>query len=1301
MNPALHAFFLDAEASSHPVHADIVPLYRRLSDQAGDTHELIAYADEFDGLLEDVRDHVRNPDEDLDPAYLARLAEFHGALRAIDAHRARVSDLHIEIRQSLEEVEELCVRHNEGLLADDDPSWESWLEARQGTLAEVERLRADPVMVPHLDRILTNLPELADIATPPTLAEAARAAMASPEPAAREAASAANRMPQSVIEAASGPAPEPGLPRPHNVLPEPARPPAPASAAPRLVWAGIGSRGNDREPMSPSVLADMTELARRMAADGWHLSSGGSDGSDTAFANGTPGEQRTIWLPWPGYNNLSGPDCHPIPPDRLQQALELAERFHPAWESCKQGTRKLHARNGLILLGRDLDRPVHAVVAYTRGGQLQGGTAQGLRIAMEHNIPIFNLGSMTMEEAWKGLQELRRSLTASRSHASPGEDGAEPETGRSMTKASGARDAGREEGMARVLHLRNAPPDAIRIDRKTRWGNPFIIGRDGTREEVIAKYRDRLWNSIRAGEISMDDLAGLHGKDLACHCAPQPCHGDVLSKAAAWAHSQRNRTETRTAGDDPVSPKAAARESAAETADRRFPASLGLVTNHRRLLEAGQDGWLRPPEGQAFLLAGDGSVSEALPQSRNAIPVRLAFDPVKLPFPALRRELADAGAEADPAAPLAWRAPIPLFALARIEVGSEEHKARLLGMAGQFGNVSLPAIDIAVAGRAIEPAADRPAFTSQVTARELPERLNAIQGALAMAAARLPGEEGWTDILRHVLNRDPARSISDPANANRDWFALPWVPRTSGMPARGMAADQRRLWDAAMSCLRWPAAQGLPPSELAGRIAETASAGAANPEADRWLAQTQRIIDAEESIDPSAPFDERAGLAIQLALLRPDPDRFSSWTAEAPDIPQSVAWAGAVLCGWRHGYRDLDNAFRGDAALQETVANAALAAAVPSAYAPVWAGQQETAAAAPDTWQHIKAGYAALYRASGDRLHHLPRQEGFAEFAELVAGTVRDGGCPERYRSRLEGLHETLQTQDSRHNTVLAAQRALDDVGARLAGLKEKMEAEPGHAIETMPGYTAWLRERDTAVETWRKLSEDPAHKDHVQAAAPDMMAPRIAELSSDNLHGIHRANMDQPIPASGQGVYTPSLQPLSQVWDRALAFVDRDPKLLAYAPQFDELKDAVSAALDECRHAPDLLDRLTTLRTALDDSHERMTRARAASEDVASASETLCRMKSWSDSTGRPIHEAPNFRSCREDADRALRHYEAAQKDPALVLHLARADSLGVLAETALPLLQDPRFREPVVSEAALARQRSEQAEEQFSMSA
>ena len=58
----------------------------------------------------------------------------------------------------------------------------------------------------------------------------------------------------------------------------------------------------------------------------------------------------------------------------------------------------------------------------------------------------------------------------------------------------------------------------------TFWGNPFIIGKDGTREEVIAKYRTYVMGS----EEHMARIGELTGKILACWCSPAPCHGDVL-----------------------------------------------------------------------------------------------------------------------------------------------------------------------------------------------------------------------------------------------------------------------------------------------------------------------------------------------------------------------------------------------------------------------------------------------------------------------------------------------------------------------------------------------------------------------------------------------------------------------------------------------------------------------------------------------------------------------------------------------------------------------------------------------------
>ena len=78
-----------------------------------------------------------------------------------------------------------------------------------------------------------------------------------------------------------------------------------------------------------------------------------------------------------------------------------------------------------------------------------------------------------------------------------------------------------------VVHCKVEPYDEY-IGRGSKWGNPFKIGPDGTREDVIAKYCDYI-------AVQPDLLAAVHtlkGKRLGCWCAPRACHGHVLAEFA-------------------------------------------------------------------------------------------------------------------------------------------------------------------------------------------------------------------------------------------------------------------------------------------------------------------------------------------------------------------------------------------------------------------------------------------------------------------------------------------------------------------------------------------------------------------------------------------------------------------------------------------------------------------------------------------------------------------------------------------------------------------------------------------------
>ena len=68
------------------------------------------------------------------------------------------------------------------------------------------------------------------------------------------------------------------------------------------------------------------------------------------------------------------------------------------------------------------------------------------------------------------------------------------------------------------------PKDSVYIGRPSKWGNPFVIGKDGDRETVVSKFAEY----ILSNGCLMKQLHELKGKDLVCYCAPELCHGDIL-----------------------------------------------------------------------------------------------------------------------------------------------------------------------------------------------------------------------------------------------------------------------------------------------------------------------------------------------------------------------------------------------------------------------------------------------------------------------------------------------------------------------------------------------------------------------------------------------------------------------------------------------------------------------------------------------------------------------------------------------------------------------------------------------------
>lgn len=170
----------------------------------------------------------------------------------------------------------------------------------------------------------------------------------------------------------------------------------------RLIYAGIGARATPAD-----VLHQMTALARTLADTGWHLHSGGAAGADSAFAAGAPLEQRTIFLPWTGFRELSGPDCRIASVAEMESLRAEAQRSASHWRQMSRGVQALTLRNVAIVHGLPMGSArAHAVVCYRPDARRSSGTARTMAIAARAGIPVLNLAHVRPDQVLERLNTL-------------------------------------------------------------------------------------------------------------------------------------------------------------------------------------------------------------------------------------------------------------------------------------------------------------------------------------------------------------------------------------------------------------------------------------------------------------------------------------------------------------------------------------------------------------------------------------------------------------------------------------------------------------------------------------------------------------------------------------------------------------------------------------------------------------------------------------------------------------------------------------------------------------------------------
>lgn len=107
--------------------------------------------------------------------------------------------------------------------------------------------------------------------------------------------------------------------------------------------------------------------------------------------------------------------------------------------------------------------------------------------------------------------------------------------------------------MPKVIHIKNSTnsPDEVYIGRAGKgksgyFGNPIKVNEvcyvcnnvHTVSGETIACYEIYLQGKLKADDVFKNRVKELYDKTLVCFCAPKPCHGDVLARAAIQLNNE-------------------------------------------------------------------------------------------------------------------------------------------------------------------------------------------------------------------------------------------------------------------------------------------------------------------------------------------------------------------------------------------------------------------------------------------------------------------------------------------------------------------------------------------------------------------------------------------------------------------------------------------------------------------------------------------------------------------------------------------------------------------------------------------
>lgn len=166
-------------------------------------------------------------------------------------------------------------------------------------------------------------------------------------------------------------------------------------------YAMIGTRSP-----SDKMFERIHNVARFLVRRGHHIHTGGAKGVDEAAMVGAASVDASklhVFLPWADYNKdiiPAGANTYLFDEVACPNWSKSVDKYHPNARALTRGPRALHARNyGIVMF----PEPVDAVIAVPKSIQEEGGTGQGMRIAIGENVELYNI---IIKDEWLKLKTI-------------------------------------------------------------------------------------------------------------------------------------------------------------------------------------------------------------------------------------------------------------------------------------------------------------------------------------------------------------------------------------------------------------------------------------------------------------------------------------------------------------------------------------------------------------------------------------------------------------------------------------------------------------------------------------------------------------------------------------------------------------------------------------------------------------------------------------------------------------------------------------------------------------------------------